>query len=275
MTASRLLLYHGSLASVICVAGTCAGHGEGACASPPLNFDLVCCLMQCVKLYTCSMFVVAPAKGRPGPLCQPSSMRSAGYNADKHNVYRWQYTAIYSNIQQYTAELCFTEPIASWKLHNMTSTNCRVVGAQFEMQVLEVAKFILKSSFYENCFILNSIRVRHGLQCATCLVSKSHPLTSGMKRNGTLCTGGCHSILPTPHHICCCCCFCSCPCRYYALMVVMFFSVSVINNHALSFNIAMPLHMVFRAVRIRFVLLCAMHELCMPSSECYMQYTSA
>lgn len=33
-------------------------------------------------------------------------------------------------------------------------------------------------------------------------------------------------------------------------MVTMFFTVSVINNYALNFNIAMPLHMIFRSVRI-------------------------
>ena len=30
-------------------------------------------------------------------------------------------------------------------------------------------------------------------------------------------------------------------------MVLMFFVVSVTNNYALSFNIALPLHMIFRA----------------------------
>ena len=34
----------------------------------------------------------------------------------------------------------------------------------------------------------------------------------------------------------------------YAIMVIMFFSVSVSNNHALNYNIALPLHMVFRSV---------------------------
>lgn len=38
--------------------------------------------------------------------------------------------------------------------------------------------------------------------------------------------------------------------RNYAIMVTMFFTVSVINNYALNFNIAMPLHMIFRSVRI-------------------------
>lgn len=33
-------------------------------------------------------------------------------------------------------------------------------------------------------------------------------------------------------------------------MVAMFFTVSVINNYALNFNIAMPLHMIFRSVSI-------------------------
>lgn len=35
----------------------------------------------------------------------------------------------------------------------------------------------------------------------------------------------------------------------YVIMVTMFFTVSVINNYALNFNIAMPLHMIFRSVR--------------------------
>lgn len=34
----------------------------------------------------------------------------------------------------------------------------------------------------------------------------------------------------------------------YVIMVTMFFTVSVINNYALNFNIAMPLHMIFRSV---------------------------
>lgn len=33
-------------------------------------------------------------------------------------------------------------------------------------------------------------------------------------------------------------------------MVTMFFTVSVINNYALNFNIAMPLHMIFRSVSL-------------------------
>ncbi|XP_066561262.1 UDP-xylose and UDP-N-acetylglucosamine transporter [Amia ocellicauda] len=37
------------------------------------------------------------------------------------------------------------------------------------------------------------------------------------------------------------------PLRNYVIMVTMFFAVSVINNYALSFNIAMPLHMIFRS----------------------------
>uniref|UniRef100_A0A6Q2Y4M1 Solute carrier family 35 member B4 n=1 Tax=Esox lucius TaxID=8010 RepID=A0A6Q2Y4M1_ESOLU len=38
------------------------------------------------------------------------------------------------------------------------------------------------------------------------------------------------------------------PIRYnYVIMVTMFFTVSVINNYALNFNIAMPLHMIFRS----------------------------
>lgn len=39
-----------------------------------------------------------------------------------------------------------------------------------------------------------------------------------------------------------------CHCRYYAIMVTMFFTVSVVNNYALNLNIAMPLHMIFRSV---------------------------
>ncbi|KAF3819368.1 hypothetical protein GH733_013518 [Mirounga leonina] len=35
--------------------------------------------------------------------------------------------------------------------------------------------------------------------------------------------------------------------RYYAVMVAMFFTVSVVNNYALNLNIAMPLHMIFRS----------------------------
>uniref|UniRef100_A0A8C9XEH5 Solute carrier family 35 member B4 n=1 Tax=Sander lucioperca TaxID=283035 RepID=A0A8C9XEH5_SANLU len=37
------------------------------------------------------------------------------------------------------------------------------------------------------------------------------------------------------------------PLRNYVIMVTMFFTVSVINNYALNFNIAMPLHMIFRS----------------------------
>ncbi|KAM9311199.1 nucleotide sugar transporter SLC35B4 [Gastrophryne carolinensis] len=37
------------------------------------------------------------------------------------------------------------------------------------------------------------------------------------------------------------------PLRYYAIMVAMFFTVSVVNNYALNFNISMPLHMIFRS----------------------------
>ncbi|KAF6086847.1 solute carrier family 35 member B4 [Phyllostomus discolor] len=37
------------------------------------------------------------------------------------------------------------------------------------------------------------------------------------------------------------------PIRYYATMVTMFFTVSVVNNYALNLNIAMPLHMIFRS----------------------------
>uniref|UniRef100_A0A3Q2ZRP6 Solute carrier family 35 member B4 n=1 Tax=Kryptolebias marmoratus TaxID=37003 RepID=A0A3Q2ZRP6_KRYMA len=37
------------------------------------------------------------------------------------------------------------------------------------------------------------------------------------------------------------------PISNYVVMVTMFFTVSVINNYALNFNIAMPLHMIFRA----------------------------
>lgn len=37
------------------------------------------------------------------------------------------------------------------------------------------------------------------------------------------------------------------PIKNYVIMVSMFFTVSVINNYALNFNIAMPLHMIFRS----------------------------
>ncbi|KAI1881958.1 hypothetical protein AGOR_G00245400 [Albula goreensis] len=37
------------------------------------------------------------------------------------------------------------------------------------------------------------------------------------------------------------------PIRNYVIMVTMFFTVSVINNYALNFNISMPLHMIFRS----------------------------
>ncbi|CAG08684.1 unnamed protein product [Tetraodon nigroviridis] len=37
------------------------------------------------------------------------------------------------------------------------------------------------------------------------------------------------------------------PIRNYVIMVTMFFAVSVINNYSLNFNIAMPLHMIFRS----------------------------
>ncbi|XP_075930567.1 nucleotide sugar transporter SLC35B4 isoform X2 [Petromyzon marinus] len=37
------------------------------------------------------------------------------------------------------------------------------------------------------------------------------------------------------------------PIRHYTVMVIMFFAVSVLNNYALNFNIAMPLHMIFRS----------------------------
>lgn len=37
------------------------------------------------------------------------------------------------------------------------------------------------------------------------------------------------------------------PVSNYVVMVAMFFTISVINNYALNFNIAMPLHMIFRS----------------------------
>ncbi|KAF6714950.1 UDP-xylose and UDP-N-acetylglucosamine transporter [Oryzias melastigma] len=37
------------------------------------------------------------------------------------------------------------------------------------------------------------------------------------------------------------------PISNYVIMVTMFFTVSVVNNYALNFNIAMPLHMIFRS----------------------------
>lgn len=35
----------------------------------------------------------------------------------------------------------------------------------------------------------------------------------------------------------------------------MFFAVSVINNYSLNFNIAMPLHMIFRSVSLYLLFL--------------------
>ncbi|XP_029951939.1 UDP-xylose and UDP-N-acetylglucosamine transporter isoform X1 [Salarias fasciatus] len=43
------------------------------------------------------------------------------------------------------------------------------------------------------------------------------------------------------------------PIGNYVIMVTMFFTVSVINNYALNFNIAMPLHMIFRSVSVPLV----------------------
>lgn len=43
--------------------------------------------------------------------------------------------------------------------------------------------------------------------------------------------------------------------RNYVIMVTMFFGVSVINNYSLNFNIAMPLHMIFRSVRVYLLFL--------------------
>lgn len=43
--------------------------------------------------------------------------------------------------------------------------------------------------------------------------------------------------------------------RNYVIMVTMFFAVSVINNYALNFNIAMPLHMIFRSVSVYLLFL--------------------
>jgi len=37
------------------------------------------------------------------------------------------------------------------------------------------------------------------------------------------------------------------PLKVYAIMVFLFFMVSVVNNYALNFNISMPLHMIFRS----------------------------
>ena len=36
--------------------------------------------------------------------------------------------------------------------------------------------------------------------------------------------------------------------RKYMVLVALYFTVSVVNNYALNFNIPMPLHMIFRAV---------------------------
>uniref|UniRef100_A0A8D0G7L9 Solute carrier family 35 member B4 n=1 Tax=Sphenodon punctatus TaxID=8508 RepID=A0A8D0G7L9_SPHPU len=46
------------------------------------------------------------------------------------------------------------------------------------------------------------------------------------------------------------------PIRFYLVMVAMFFTVSVVNNYALNFNIAMPLHMIFRSVSSTGLFLC-------------------
>lgn len=43
------------------------------------------------------------------------------------------------------------------------------------------------------------------------------------------------------------------PFSAYYTLVAMFFVVSVCNNYAFDFNIPMPLHMIFRAVRSRSV----------------------
>ncbi|GFO15455.1 UDP-xylose and udp-n-acetylglucosamine transporter [Plakobranchus ocellatus] len=37
------------------------------------------------------------------------------------------------------------------------------------------------------------------------------------------------------------------PVKYYTVMVAFFFVVQTLNNYTLGFNIAMPLHMIFRA----------------------------
>ena len=49
----------------------------------------------------------------------------------------------------------------------------------------------------------------------------------------------------------------SLPLRYYAVMVTMFFTVSVVNNYALNLNITMPLHMIFRSVSLRLTCICS------------------
>lgn len=40
------------------------------------------------------------------------------------------------------------------------------------------------------------------------------------------------------------------PVPKYFLMVAFFFIVSVLNNYSLSFNIPLPLHMIFRSVSV-------------------------
>uniref|UniRef100_A0A8C7C8T1 Solute carrier family 35 member B4 n=2 Tax=Mustelinae TaxID=169418 RepID=A0A8C7C8T1_NEOVI len=57
------------------------------------------------------------------------------------------------------------------------------------------------------------------------------------------------------------------PIRYYAVMVTMFFTVSVVNNYALNLNIAMPLHMIFRSV----IRICACLLRC--SRSCFRRYS--
>jgi len=41
----------------------------------------------------------------------------------------------------------------------------------------------------------------------------------------------------------------------YFILVIMFFTANVCNNYAFDFNIPMPLHMIFRAVSSRFILI--------------------
>ena len=52
----------------------------------------------------------------------------------------------------------------------------------------------------------------------------------------------------------------SVPLSAYAYLVILYFIVSVINNLALSFNISMPLHMIFKGVSTRFRKLATMLE---------------
>ena len=46
------------------------------------------------------------------------------------------------------------------------------------------------------------------------------------------------------------------------MMVAMFFTVSVVNNYCLHFNIPLPLHMIFRSVSVVGVAVGVANQLC-------------